>query len=172
MKFNNSIFLGLLMILALSCTTEKMIAQQSEDAIITTSAMANTSADKVWEQIRQLDNIDKLSSTVGSLTWTGPKGVGGERKCFTPDKSAYFVEKILEFDDKERTYQWQVAEGVPAKNVINRLRVVDLGYNKSMVIFTSKFSFIENPNMSEAEFKGFLQSASYEMAKNAISLAE
>ncbi|MEM1003063.1 MAG: hypothetical protein AAGH46_10485 [Bacteroidota bacterium] len=49
---------------------------------------------------------------------------------------------------------------------------MDLGYNKCMVVFTSKFEFVENPNMSEAQFKGFLQSASYEMATNAIALAK
>lgn len=160
------------MILGLSCATEKVIAQKTQDAIITTSAIADLSADQVWEQIRKMDNIPELSSAVGSLTWTGPKGVGGERKCVTPDESGYFVEKIREFDDKERTYEWQVVEGVPAKNVINRFRVVDLGYNKCMVLFTSRFEFIENPNMSEEQFKGFLQSASYEMATNAIALAK
>ncbi|MEM9889007.1 MAG: SRPBCC family protein [Bacteroidota bacterium] len=129
----------LLMIVGLNCATENVVAQETQDAIITTSAVADLSADQVWEQIRKMDNIPELSSAVGSLTWTGPKGVGGVRKCVTPDKSGYFVEKIREFDDKERTYEWQVVEGVPAKNVINRYRVVDLGYNKCMVVFTSKF---------------------------------
>ncbi|MEO0899713.1 MAG: SRPBCC family protein [Bacteroidota bacterium] len=172
MTVNKLIFTAFLMLVGLSCTPRKVVAQTPEDAIITTSAVANVSADQVWAQIRKLDNIAELSSLVGSLTWKGPKGVGGERKCVTPDKSGYFIERIREFDDQKRTYEWQVVEGVPAKNVINRYRVIDLGYNKSMVVFTSRFEFIENPNMNEDQFKAFLKSASYEMASNAIALAK
>ncbi|MCI4669754.1 MAG: SRPBCC family protein [Bacteroidia bacterium] len=171
MKTKNLISVALMMAFSLFGISGKAFAQPTKDALITTSALANVSADKVWEQIRKMDNIPQLSSAVGSLSWKGPKGVGGERKCVTPDKSGYFIEKILEFDDENRTYEWQVVEGVPAKNVINRFRIIDLGYNKSMVVFTSRFEFIENPNMSEDQFRGFLQSASYEMASNAIKLS-
>lgn len=146
-------------------------AQTTEQALITTSITADVSADKVWMVLRQLDNIPALTSTVGSITWKGPKGVGGERRCETPDGSGYFIEKILAFDDVARSYQWHVAEGVPAKNVINSFRVVDLGYNKSMIVFRSNFEFMENPNMTEAQFTAFLQGASKEMAGNVVALA-
>lgn len=154
-----------------TASTLQAQTQPAEQAIITTSAIANISADKVWEVLRQMDNIPDLTQAVGSLTWTGPKGVGGIRKCLTPDKSGYFIEEILAFDDAARTYQWQVKEGVPAKNVFNSFRVVDLGYNQSMIVFTSNFEFMENPNMTEAQFTAFLQGASKEMAGNVIALA-
>lgn len=153
-------------------TTLQAQTSSTNPAIITTSATANISADKVWEVLRQMDNIPQLTQAVGSLTWTGPKGVGGIRRCETPDKSGYFVEEILAFDDAARTYQWHVKEGVPAKNVINSFRVVDLGYNQSMIVFTSNFEFMENPNMTEAQFTAFLQGASKEMAGNVIALAK
>ncbi len=172
MNIRSIIIATTLLVWGYSCSTEKAMAQTTADAVITTSAIADISADEVWAQIRKLDNIPELSSAVGSLTWTGPKGVGGQRKCVTPDKSGFFIEKIREFNDQERTYEWQVVEGVPASNVINRFRVVDLGYNRCMVVFTSRFQFIENPNMTEEQFKAFLQSASYEMATNAIALAQ
>jgi len=131
----------------------------------------NASADKVWEEIRKMDNIDEVSSYVSVLTWKGTKGVGGERKCVAPDGEGYYVEKIQQFDDTQRFYQWQVIEGIPAKNVKNSFKVVDLGFNKSMIVFRSNFEFMENPNMTEEQFKAFLASASAEMATNYAALA-
>ncbi|MEM6685488.1 MAG: SRPBCC family protein, partial [Bacteroidota bacterium] len=91
----------------------------------------DASADKIWEQVRKMDNIDKISSYVGSLQWIGPRGVGGIRICTAPDGKGKFKEKILKFDDQQRSYTWQVVEGIPAKNVINSFKIVDLGRNKS-----------------------------------------
>ncbi|MEO1383404.1 MAG: SRPBCC family protein, partial [Bacteroidota bacterium] len=62
------------------------------------------SADKVWEEIRKMDNIDVLSSFVSHVKWTGPKGVGGERVCTSTDGQGYFRERVTGFDDKTRTY--------------------------------------------------------------------
>lgn len=160
-------------LLSLVFFTSTTIAQTTAntDADITVSAIANTSADAVWTQIRKMDNIVELSSFVGSLSWKGPKGVGGERRCTAPDQSSYYVERIEAFDDQARSYGWQVVEGVPAKEVHNRIRVIDLGYNRAMVVFTSKFEFMENPNMTKAQFEAFFKNASYEMLTNAIKLA-
>jgi hypothetical protein len=57
-------------------------------------------------------------------------------------------------------------EGIPAKNVINSFKIVDLGLNKSMLVWTSNYEFIQNPNMTEDQFRGFLHSAVSEMVEN------
>ena len=128
----------------------------------------NQSADKVWEQIRKMDNIDELSSFVSHVKWTGPKDVGGQRVCTSTDGKGYFREKITGFDDNARTYSYQVVEGVPAKNMNNMVKVIDLGYNKSMIVWTSDFEFVENPNMTFEQFNNFLTTARIEMVDNII----
>ncbi len=131
-----------------------------------------SSADDVWEQIRKMDNIDELSSFVSKVQWKGPKNVGGERVCTSADGKGHFKEKITGFNDETRTYSYQVIEGVPAKNMNNTIKVVDLGYNKSMIVWTSNFEFIENPNMTNEQFSSFLTTARVEMVENIIKLVK
>lgn len=132
----------------------------------------NLSADKVWEQVRKMDNINELSSFVSHVKWTGPKGIGGERVCTAADGNGHFREKITGFDDESRTYTYQVVEGVPARNMHNMIKVVDLGYNKSMIVWTSDFEFIDNPNMTEEQFNNFLTSARVDMVNNIVKIAK
>ena len=160
---------SLIILFTLSTLTSEA---QNKAPNITYSVEANVSADKVWEQIRIMDNIDQVSSYVATLSWKGPKGVGGERKCVAPDGKGYYVEKIKSFNDNLRTYKWQVTEGVPAKNVFNSFKVVDMGYNKSMIVFRSNFEFIENPNMTKDQFYGFLNGAIKEITASYIELAK
>jgi hypothetical protein len=160
-----------IVIILLTFSSQSMTSQMKAPDI-TYSVEANVSADKLWEQIRIMDNIDLVSSYVAKVTWKGPKGVGGERKCVAPDGKGYYVEKVKSFNDDQRTYQWQVTEGVPAKNVFNSFKVVDLGYNKSMIIFRSNFEFMENPNMTKPQFEAFFNAASKEIVGNYIKLAQ
>lgn len=165
-----SIFKTVVVIFAITLFTASANAQNSNPDISYTLEV-DASADKVWEQIRKMDNIDKVSSYVAKLSWKGNKGVGGERKCVAPDGKGYYVEKIQQFDDAQRFYQWQVIEGVPAKNVKNSFKVVDLGYNKSMIVFRSNYDFMENPNMTKEQFKNFLSSAIAEISNKYAELA-
>ncbi|MEN0048213.1 MAG: SRPBCC family protein [Bacteroidota bacterium] len=145
---------------------------QVENPAITVVKTIDLSADQVWEQIRVMDNIDQLSSLVAKVEWTGEHGVGGQRVCTSADGQGYFKESIVGFSDAERTYTYAVVEGVPAKNMVNNFKVVDLGYNKSMVVWTSSFEFVENPQMTEDQFKGFLTNAAGEMITNSFKLAK
>ncbi|MDC7998387.1 SRPBCC family protein [Gilvibacter sediminis] len=165
-----SIFKTAIALFTITLFTANVNAQNSNPDLSYTLEV-DASADKVWEQIRKMDNIDKISSYVAKLSWKGNKGVGGERKCVAPDGKGYYVEKIQQFDDTQRYYQWEVVEGVPAKNVKNSFKVVDLGYNKSMIIFRSNFEFMENPNMTEEQFKAFFKGASTEIVTNYAKLA-
>lgn len=158
------IFIALALIVSINLNAQNSIADLSYVSKV------DLSADLVWEQIRKMDNIDKISSFVGKVDWTGPKGVGGTRVCTTPDGKGHFKEEILKFNDNQRTYTWQVVEGVPAKTVINSFKVVDLGLNKSMIVWTSNYEFIENPNMTEGQFRGFLQGAVTEMVENMVKM--
>jgi hypothetical protein len=156
---------------AIVLLTLTSLTAQNQTPNMTLSFEANVSADKVWEQIRIMDNIDEVSSYVATVTWKGPKDVGGERKCVAPDGKGYYVEKVKSFDDDQRTYRWQVVEGVPAKNVFNSFKVVDMGFNKSMIVFRSNYEFIENPNMTKEQFQAFFHAAASEIAANYIKLA-
>lgn len=164
-------FLKLVVIVLIVSLGTKYAQAQDMSPKMTYSVEANVSADKVWEQIRIMDNIDEVSSYVATVTWKGPKGVGGERKCVAPDGKGYYVEKIKSFDDGQRLLKWQVIEGVPAKNVFNSFNVIDMGFNKSLIVFRSNYEFVENPNMTKPQFEAFLNGAVKEITANYIKLA-
>ena len=159
------------LVLIVSLGTKHVQAQEMAPKM-TYSVEVDVSADKLWEQIRIMDNIDEVSSYVATVTWRGPKGVGGERKCVAPDGKGYYVEKIKSFNDEQRLLRWQVIEGVPAKNVFNSFNVIDLGFNKSLIVFRSHYEFVENPNMTKAQFEAFLGSAVKEITANYVKLAK
>ena len=148
------------------------ISAQNADAKITKTKIVEASVDKVWAELRKLDNIDEISSFVGKVEFTGPMGAGGTRVCTAPDGKGKFKENILAFDDATRSYTYAVVEGVPAAGMVSNFKVVDLGYNKSMIVWTSTYEkFMQNPQMNEEQFNGFLNQASGEMINNIAALA-
>lgn len=122
---------------------------------ISYSVSINKSADKVWKTLRQLDGLEKIAPQIfthTSINTREPK-VGCVRTCIAQDKSKW-VETIVEFSDETRFFKYQLDEGpVPAKNMVNTLRVIDLGYNKCLFVWTSTFDFLKNPNVTEKKFK-------------------
>ena len=148
------------------------INAQNNEPAITVIKTVDLSADQVWTELRKMDNIDELSSLVSEVKWTGSHGVGGQRVCTSADGQGYFKESIVAFSDAERSYSYAVVEGVPAKNMVNNFKVVDLGYQKSMIIWTTSFEFIKNPQMNEEQFRGFLNNAINEMVANTVALAK
>ncbi|WP_430906315.1 SRPBCC family protein [Maribacter sp. 2-571] len=156
--------LGFVVLFAIGAGNQNATAQ-NPNAKLTYTKVVNKSADDVWEIIRELDDIDKYSSAVASVKFTGEKGAGGQRVCSTPDGKGFFKENILSFDDTNRTYTYAVVEGVPVKGLVNNFKVVDLGYNKSMIVWWSNYdAFMENPQMNEEQFKGFMNSSIDEMS--------
>ncbi|MEO1438253.1 MAG: SRPBCC family protein, partial [Bacteroidota bacterium] len=91
---------------------------QSSEPNITYVKTVDLSADQVWEQLRIMDNIDVLSSSVVKVEWTGNHGVGGTRVCTAAEGQGYFKESIVAFSDAERSYSYAVVEGVPAANMV------------------------------------------------------
>ena len=145
---------------------------QTPDAKLTVTKVVELSADKVWSKLRKMDDIDKYSSLISSVKWTGNKGVGGQRVCTSADGNGYFKESIVAFDDNDRSYSYALIEGVPAKGMVNNFKVVDLGYNKSIIVWTSTYEqFIKNPNMEENQFMGFLNQSVTEMIDKIIEAA-
>ena len=140
-----------------------LVAQQSS---FVKSQIVNASADEVWERLRKLDGLEEIAPHLLNETWIHDNalpGVGVKRSCTapgTPKGQASYTETILEFSDSERYYKYTVDQGTPTKNMINSLRVVDLGYHKSMVVWTSvRDGYIDNPQMTEVEFNEFLTMA-------------
>jgi len=131
---------------------------QDVNAKVSVTKVINVSADKVWSIVRTMDDLHLYTDIVGSVEWKGKKGTGGERVCHPPKGSGGGIlnETILTFSDINRSYSYSVA-GVPTKGMVNSFRVVDLGYNKSMIVWNSTYeAFVENPQMNEDQLKGFL----------------
>mgnify|MGYP001794658105 CR=1 FL=1 len=148
-------------LLLMSC-----VQAQTTDADITKSQIIAASADEVWERLRQLDGLEEIIPDFLGDSWlvaSAEPGVGAKRSCAapgTPKGQASYTEQILEYDDEKRYYVYAVVEGVPAKGMVNSFKVVDLGYQKCMVVWTSSMeAFIENPQMTEEQFLGFINSA-------------
>lgn len=165
MKNLKVIFTFALLFLGLS--TLAIQAQSNDNTIaLTKSKIIQASADDVWERLRKLDELEKIIPDFLADSWvvndTKP-GVGAKRSCTapgTPKGQASYTEQVVEYDDEKRFYSYAVIEGIPAKNMLNSFKVVDLGYKKCMVIWSSKGGeFIENPNMTKEQFTGFINSA-------------
>ncbi|HAA12899.1 MAG TPA: SRPBCC family protein [Cytophagales bacterium] len=144
------------------------VQAQNADADVTLTRVIEASVDEVWSLLRQMDDIQNYSSMIATVEWTGDHGIGGERKCLPPEGgSGYFKERIVSFSDEQRTYSYALIEGVPAKGMVNRFKVVDLGYNKSMIVWTSSYEqFMPNPQMNEEQFLAFLHQSVSEMIDN------
>lgn len=167
MKTVKSIIALVLIVVAMSAFEAHA---QFADAKITRTKVLDISADQLWGVMRKMDEIDKYSSGIARLEWTGEKGAGGSRVCYAPDGKGYFKENILTYDDTQRTYSYAVVEGVPFTGMVNSWTVVDLGYNKSMVVWTSKYDqFMENPEMTLEQFTGFIDMSIDEYIGNIVS---
>lgn len=146
---------------------------QNAQANVTVTKVIEASADQVWSVLRKMDDINKYSSLIARVEWTGNHGIGGERVCYSPDGKGYFKEGIIGFDDVNRTYTYAVKEGVPAKNMVNNFKVVDLGYKKSLIVWTCNFEqFLQNPKMTQQQFMGFLNQSVNEMINNVAKMAQ
>ncbi len=145
---------------------------QNADANLTHTQVIEASADDVWAALRTMDDIDLYSSFIGRVEWTGPKDVGGQRICYTPDGTGYFKETVVAFDDHNRTYSYSLDEGAPVQGMVNTFNVVDLGYKTSMIVWTSNYDmFIENPQMTKDEYFAFVNTAITEMVDNVAKAA-
>ncbi len=148
-------------------TEEVTIKSQELKDGITNTIFINANADDVWSLLREMDNIDEYSSAVDKVEWNGDKGVGGQRICTSSDGKNQFKESIVAFNDQQRTYSYAVTEGIPAKNMVNTFKVVNMGYHRSAIVWTSNYDmFIENPQMDENQFLAFVNQSSKEMIAN------
>ena len=144
----------IILTLFLALFTNVLSAQDSNPKI-TVNKVVDVSADKIWNTLKQMDDVDKYSTAIDKVEWSGKHGVGGERKCYGKDNSFYVKEKIVRYNDAERSYSYAVIEGSPAIDMINTFKVVDLGKNKSKVVWSTSYtSFIKNPQYSEDQFRG------------------
>jgi len=150
----------------LALVFNKGVHAQNEDAKLVYTQIVEKSADDVWKVVRNLD-FAKYTKTLGKIQVIGEAGAGASRVCTTADGKGQFKENILAYDDTNRTYTYAVVEGVPVKGLVNNFKVVDLGYNKSMIIWWSNYEqFMENPQMTEPQFTAFMKSSVDEIIQN------
>ena len=145
---------------------------QDADARTVKTQIIEASADDVWEIVRDLDGLADISKFVARVEYTGANDVGGQRVCYAPKGQGSYTEAIIGFDDTARTYTYAVKEGVPVAGMVNSFKVVDLGYRKSMLVWTSTYDeFVDNPNMTEEQFAGFIDMAISDMIANITAKA-
>lgn len=83
-----------------------------------------------------------------------------EDREYEGQEGGTYTEQVVKFSDAERTYSYALVQGVPAQGMVNSFKVIDLGYKKSMIVWTSTYEvFMENPQMNETQFLGFLNQA-------------
>lgn len=156
---------ALTILFTLGLSTTNAVAQNADAKLVHTQ-IVDKSADDVWKIVRNLD-FSKYSSTIGNVKVTGNHEAGASRVCATPDGKGQFKENILAYDNVNRTYTYAVVEGVPVKGLINNFKVVDLGFNKSMIVWWSNYeAFMKNPQMTEEQFTAFMQSSIQEITTN------
>ena len=149
-------------------TAAQICSAQSSVAKVSVTKVIDASVDNVWKLVRQMDDIHQYTVVVGDVEWEGKKGVGGRRVCLPPkgQEGGVLNEEILQFSDANRFYEYSV-EGVPTTGMVNSFKVVDLGYNKSMIVWNSTYdSFVENPQMNEEQLKAFLTQTLTEILNN------
>ena len=146
--------------IAIAHTAEAQKVKQPNPKVVKTK-IVNASASKVWKEIGRLDKLeDVIPQYLAKSTLSGKPSVGVKRHCETPDGSGYYKEQVVEYDEEAMFYRYVLTEGtIPAKNVNNSARVVPLGKNQSMIVWTAYFEYVENPNMSKQQFEGFMTQA-------------
>ena len=162
MKIKNLLLSTIVILLSANLAS----AQSMGEPKVQFSKIISTSADNFWETVRQMDKIDKYSSNIARVEWTGNMGKGGQRVCYTPDGKGYFKEKIVAYNESTRSFSYSLLEGAPVKGMVNTIQVVDIGYGKCVFVFWSHYEqFIENPQMTQEQFHAFMQSSLVEMTE-------
>lgn len=161
MKIKNLLFGTLIMLLSANMASAQSMMGEPK---VQFSKVVNKSADEMWETVRQMDKIDKYSSNIARVEWTGNMGKGGQRVCYTPDGKGYFKEKIVAYDDSGRSFSYSLLEGAPVKGMVNTIQIVDLGYGKCVFVFWSNYEqFMKNPQMTQDQFHAYMTSSLEEM---------
>jgi len=162
MKIKNLLLAALVLLFSVNVAS----AQSMGEPKVQFSKIINKSADEFWETVRQMDKIDKYSSNIAKVEWTGNMGEGGQRVCHTPDGKGYFKEKIVAYNESGRSFSYSLLEGAPVKGMVNTIQVVDLGYGKCVFVFWSHYDqFMENPQMTQEQFHAFMNNSLEEMTE-------
>ena len=108
-------------------------------------------------ELAEIDGLEKVIPTLLAETHIEDEGVakqGCVRYCKAPEGNI-FREKIVKLDNATMYYAYEIIEGVSAK-MTNSFKVISLGDNVCKVIWTSDYSFMENPMMKEDQFFAFV----------------
>lgn len=145
---------------------QKNMSKFNNPKVVKTQIL-QVSAEEAWKVVAQFDNLAELTpSFLHDVKIEGKIAEGCKRTCTSADKQSMYKEKITYFNEKEMYYRYAVMEGLPVKDMENSFRVIALGKDQSMVVWTSGYEFMENPNMTEQQFNGFIDAALGEMFTN------
>lgn len=94
------------------------------------------SADRVWQLIGGLGSLPDWIPAISNLELSD----GGRVRRFSLPGAA-FVERLMAFDEKGRTYSYAILESpVPQKDYLSTIRVIDLGDAGARVEWTGTFT--------------------------------
>ena len=124
------------------------ITVDSREDKVQIQQQVDASADEVWALLAKLDGIEQFVPQMFKSSTVAGKGKGAERIC-THHNGDKLIEEILAFDSNSRTYTYSVKSGVmPVADMINRVQVLSLSNNRSLIVWSSKFDL--PPSMSDA----------------------
>ncbi|WP_338764459.1 SRPBCC family protein [Bernardetia sp. ABR2-2B] len=136
--------------------------------VLVKTQVVDASAKETWKVVAQFDNLAELTPNfLHSVKIKGKIGEGCERTCTSPDQKSFYKEKVTHFNKKEMYYRYALTEGsIPVKNMDNSFRVIPLGKTQSLIVWTTSYDYVENPNMSKEKLAGFMNAAITEMLTN------
>lgn len=118
-------------------------------AKVTVSKDFNVDAERLWEQVRQFDSMDKfLPSLVTSCSVVG-SGQGARRICGT--ENGDIVETLTYLDDVNKTLEYTIDNEnapLPLANYTGKVIVNSFGDNLTQFIWSGEF---EPKGMPESE---------------------
>lgn len=126
---------------------------------IVKTQFVEASAEETFKVAAQFERIAEFTPNFLATSTVEGSGEGATRVCEAPNGQGVFKEKITYFNEKELYYRYALVEGVPAKDMENFFRIVPLGKSKSLVVWGTSFEFIENPQMNQEQFEGFLNAS-------------
>jgi len=118
-------------------------------AEVTISKEFNVNSEKLWEQVRQFNNMERfLPSLVTSCSLDG-RGQGSKRVCGT--ENGDIIETLTLLDEANKTLEYTIDNEdapLPLANYTGKVTVERLGDNKTQFTWSGKF---EPKGMPESE---------------------
>jgi len=135
-------------------------------AYVTVSKEFNVDADKLWQQVRGFDDMDKyLPQMITSCSLEG-SGQGAKRVCGT--ENGDILETLTLLDDDNKTLEYSIDNEdapLPLTNYTGKASVKSVGENKTQFTWSAEF---EPKGMPENEVVQIFEGAFSGMLQNMV----